>query len=514
MPSARAPEPAAVDHAPATARARGLDICLGVLVAIFSLLFLRYQYFMLKHIEWGDESETIVTAKMMAAGQLLYAQIFNHHGPLAFLPGTLLELVGDFGVRGHRVPIALLQIAGILAIYFSPIFRSVGSRVACALLAATIILFYIPDLLGHMYTYQAMVGLFILIVLFVYTLPAIMRPESLTGRRVFVGALLISGLPFLAITYLPVAVILFAVSVGRAHIKPALAGLLLGIAGNLVFILTYASMAGYLAFHIYMNAQILPQYLGSPTLMQLVQIAYISATADISQYVFLAIVSAGVLVLASHEKSFPWRSVLLALGTGSLLIRGSDFHGLPYYYCLIAFLCVPAAALRTFPIQAKTIAICLVCLCIAKASLLIPGDREKLKAREVPATTEFSELARKYTQQGDRIIAYSFQNFQYIAADRLPASGYFFYLPWQDEYNRNPQFGVKIDACQDIAAALPKVMLIDKWKVWGRFSWESYAGCVQDILDKHYNQVPDRPYYIRKDIEAPETRAPMLPSVG
>jgi hypothetical protein len=31
--------------------------------------------------EFGDESEAIVVAKMPAAGQALYAEIFNHHGP-------------------------------------------------------------------------------------------------------------------------------------------------------------------------------------------------------------------------------------------------------------------------------------------------------------------------------------------------------------------------------------------------------------------------------------------------
>ena len=43
-------------------------------------------------------------------------------------------------------------------------------------------------------------------------------------------------------------------------------------------------------------------------------------------------------------------------------------------------------------------------------------------------------------------------------------------------------------------------MLIDKWKVWDRYSWDSYAGCIQKIIDKDYSQVLGKPYYIRKDI--------------
>ena len=38
---------------------------------VFTLLVIRYQIKLLNYIEWGDESETIVTAKMIAAGRSL-----------------------------------------------------------------------------------------------------------------------------------------------------------------------------------------------------------------------------------------------------------------------------------------------------------------------------------------------------------------------------------------------------------------------------------------------------------
>ena len=175
---------------------RLLNGFLLAVLALFVLLAIRYQYFLLRHIEWGDESETVVTAKMMAAGQRLYSEIFNHHGPLTFLSGVVLESFGNFGVRAHRVPVALLQCAGLLSIYFSPLFSSKSVKIGCTVFAASVMLLYFPELLGHMYTYQAITGAFLLIILFLYTFPAILRPDSVTSARSFTGSVLIADCRF------------------------------------------------------------------------------------------------------------------------------------------------------------------------------------------------------------------------------------------------------------------------------------------------------------------------------
>lgn len=488
--------------------ARLLNGILIVLLVIFAVLAVRYQYFLLRHIEWGDESETVVTTKMMAAGQRLYSEIFNHHGPLTFLIGVILEKFGDFGIRGHRVPVALLQLAGLLSIYFSPIFSSKSVKIGCTVFAASVMLFYLPELLGHMYTYQAITGALLLIVLFVYTFPALVQPHSVSFTRSFTGAVLIAGLPFLAVTYLPLAAILFVISLRKQYLRPALMGAATGIAGNLFFLAVYGSLPGYIVFHFYLNSAILPLYIESPAIGDLLLVAIRSVSGNIAQFVFFFLTIVGILLLASRERGLPWRSILLGLGAGSLLIRGVDFHGLPYYYMLIAFILLPALHIRALTEQAKLISIFFLLICIAKVSLLLPGERQYFYEKRIPVETEFSKLVQKFTNKDDRIIAYSFQNYQYIVADRLPASGFFFYFPWQEKYNENPQYGIKIDVCQQIAAYRPKVMLIDKWKVWDRFPWESYAGCIQALLDDHYTQIPGRPFYLRNDVYRADALSP------
>ena len=479
-----------------------------VLLAVFSVLAIRYQYFLLRHIEWGDESETIVTVKMMAAGQKLYSEIFNHHGPLVFLPGVMLEYFGDFGVAAHRTPVVLLQLAALLTIYFSPLFVARNVKLAGILFAVTLMLFYFPELLAHMYTYQAVSGALVIIILFLYTFPAIVRPDAVTPRRALAGSILIAALPFLAVTFVPLATTLFAISLQKRHLKPAMVGAVLSVAGNIIFLVLCGSIPGYLAFHFYLNSAILPFYLGSPDFLQLALIAFTALTENIGLYICLVLTTIGTAVLASHENGFPWRSILLALAAGSLLIRGADFHGLPYYYMLIAFALLPAMRVRSLGPQVKVIGIFALVVCIAKASLLLPGERQYFSSRRIHKDTEFSRLVKRFTNKNDKIVVYSFQNFQYIAADRLPASGYFFYLPWQEKYNENPQYGVLIDACQQIADYRPKVMLIDKWKVWERYPWDSYAGCIQSLIDEHYTQVPGRPYYLRNDIYTADALSP------
>ncbi|MCW8163487.1 hypothetical protein D8B22_01220 [Verminephrobacter aporrectodeae subsp. tuberculatae] len=480
-----------------------LNFVLGFVLFVFIILAARYQYFLLNYIEWGDESETIVTAKMMASGQSLYSEIFNHHGPLTFFPGVMLELFGDFGVRGHRVPTAILQIISLFAIYCSPIFKNNITRLASVFYAAVLTIFFMPKFLGHMYTYQALTGLLLLIILFVYTFPSIIDRNLLTAPRVFTGSLLIVSLPFLASTYAPIAAILFLISLPRSYVKASAAGAFLGTAVNLLFLICYGSLKGFLVIHFYLNYGILPEYLDVIP----AALASMSGNTDaIGAFLVFSII--GLLALASHEKKIPWRSMLLAIGIASLLIRGIDFHGLPYYYAFIGISLLPILKINEFTHSAKLVALFLILFCSAKASLLLPGDREKFVARRVPAETEFSRLVKKYTDKDDKIIAYSFDNFQYIAADRLPASGHFFYLPWQEKYSENPKFGINIDACKEIAEYRPKIMLINKWKVWGLYSWDSYGGCIQKIVDTHYTQVPDRPFYIRKDISAAETRTP------
>lgn len=476
------------------------DVAIYILFFVFAVLSFRYQYLLLNYREWGDESETIVAAKMMAAGMKLYSEIFNHHGPLTFLPGVLAEKFGDFGVLGHRVSVALLQVLAILSIYKSPALRFESQRILASAACATVILVFMPDIFGHMYKYQTIVGILLVVILSQYTIPAILCPEKVSSLRAVLGSLLIASLPFLAITYLPIAGLLFIASCRRDYFKGVAIGSSLGLTANLIFLGVYGSFAGFLAFHLYLNAKVLPLYAGLQPGGALIVNAVTVATSDLAHFLSLIAMLLSALILAQKEEKFPWRTFLLVAGLCSLLMRGAGFHGMPFFYAILPLLALNLSLIDTNSLASKQVALGFLLLCMVKISLILPGDKQKITSAPIPTETEFSRLVAEFTVPEDRIIAYSFRNFEYLASGRLPASGHFFYLPWQEKYNENPKFGISIDACKQIKEAAPKVMLINKWKVWDRFPWDSYAGCVQKYLDSNYRQIPDRPYYIRNDL--------------
>ena len=477
-----------------------LKILTYILFFIFAILAIRYQVLLLNYKEWGDESETIVAAKMIASGMRLYSEIFNHHGPLTFLTGLLVEKIGGDGIRQHRLPIAALQICSIIAIYKSPIVRDKTLKICISIFAATIMLAIMPIIWGHVYQYQTIAGLLLIIILSQYVLLAILVPVKLKPFQIVLGNVLIACLPFLSITYLPLSIILCAVAFRRESFSFLIVGIFLGLLLNCIFLGLFGSFEGYLAFHIYLNAKILPIYSGVQPGTFLALTAFNVATSDFSHFLALIIMFIVAGIMSSQERGFPKRTVFLMIGVGSLLMRGAGLHGMPFFYSLLALMLPLFFSREHSSRQTKYVAVLFILICIVKVSLFLPGNLKQITSKKIPLKTEFSELVREFTHPTDRIIAYSFNNFEYIASDRLPASGNFFYLPWQEKYNENPKFGIQIDACKEISIASPKVMLINKWKVWDRFSWDSYAGCIQNILDKKYVQYLDKPYYIRKDL--------------
>lgn len=446
----------------------------------------------------------------MAAGHRLYSDVFNMHGPAIFFPGYLLEQFGSFGIAGHRVFIAILQWCALVGIYYSPLFKSSLNRLLAMVIAATFIMSFLPDFFGHNYLYQVVAGLMISIILSQYSFVAIAQQSELSLARVALGNFLIVTLPFLAITYIPIAICLFIASFQRKYFRLTVYSAIAALVINLGFLGLLGSFPGFFAIHVYLNLKIAPAYAGGD--LSIMQLAYnlvrtlIDSPIHLGLFVILII---GVIKLVLLEKSkLPWRSAVLGMGIVSLLIRGFGFQGLPYMYAVLSFVCVLLSfSVRPLPRWILGPVVGLLLVCAFKLSLISKSDQDKLAAKQIPVSTEFAELAQHLTNPSDRIIAYTFQNHQYILADRLPAIGNFFYFPWQAKYYSHPILGVETNICQDIDRARPKLMLIDKMFVNGEWRWESYARCIDQILDQHYTQLQGKHYYVRNDIFTTDMQA-------
>lgn len=463
----------------------------------FILLILNHQIALLNYFEWGDESETIVAAKMLANGLTLYSEVFNHHGPLTFLPGLVLEKFGSFDIPAHRTVIVILQWIGLLAIYFSPLIKETIKKVFLTGIVGSIIVIYLPELYGHMYKYQVLAAILIMVVLSQFVLPTIVLDESVAARNIFLGCFLLASLPFLAITYLPATILFFLSALRKERIWLYFLSFGFGILLNTLFLAEVGSLPGYAAYHFYLNSQVLPEFNGGQSIHQMITVAYNLATGNLqSVMLFLAIGISASIISLGEKSRIPWRTMLLSFGVGSLLLRGVGFHGIPYIYACFALLVPIFSKIAVSGRSAILMFFLFSCIIFFK---LFSIDREKIEKHQI-RPTEFSSIAKLITNNDDRILAYSFQNYQYIAAERLPASTHYFYLPMQARYNEKPLFGVKSDACEEIKSAKPKIIMLDKWKVWDRYPWVSYGSCIDGYVDLNYIKIVNRPYYLRKDL--------------
>jgi hypothetical protein len=478
-----------------------------ILFAIFVIAVIYKQFLLLDYVEWGDESETIVVTKMLASGSMLYAEIFNHHGPLVFAPGFILEKFGSFGIGSHRVFIAILTDIALLSIFRSSLNSSNVGRLFVASVSAFTVFMFMPEFFSHTYQYQVLCAFISVIILVEYVIPIIKNNSSVNFNAVALSNFLIFCLPFLAVTYVPWAFLLFVSSFKRINLKPVALGCIASIAINILFMLAISSFEGYYQFHILMNSEILPLFQNEITINYFLSVIYTSLTIDKFNFFWALMLFISLAGLATFEKSFPWRSLLLGAGFLSLLIRGAGFHNLPFYISLLPMLVIFKPS---FYKSTHFNYFMVLWLLFASSKLLMFNDDERklFKEKAIPKNTPFSELVKSLTAENEKILAYSFQNFEYIASNRLPASGHFFYLPWQDLYLKNPNPKFAYNPCDDLAAINPKLLLIDKFDKWSskrvsNWGGGAYGECIQKYVDANYFQFPGIAHtYVRNDLKS------------
>jgi hypothetical protein len=472
---------------------------LGLL--LFAAMFVQHQLLLLNYREWGDESETIIAARMIASGAELFSEIFNHHGPLTFAPPLVLELFGAQSIQAHRLLIVLMQWAGLAAIIGGLQTVPTTLRMAAAVLAATALTALLPIRHGHTLIYQNMAGLLLVVALSLYVLPIMLSDAPISRRRVVVGSALLASLPFLAVTYAPTAGLLWLAALRRTTLTLSVAAATAAVIVQLLFLAAIGSFEGFVAYHLYLNSQILPAYSGVGA-ADLGLTALRTVLAEPIAAIALVLLAVATAANTPRNAIGVLRAMTVSAAVALLLMRGFTVHSLPFQYSLTAFLPLLLVAVPRLPRSPVSVAVA-AAICLLPASALFPANAQRLHDRPLPTDSTFARLARELTDPGDRVLSYSFNNSEYLLAERLPASAHFFYLPWQADYNRAPILGIKSDACHDIAQVQPKLITVNRWLVWRRFPWEDYGGCIELALAEWY--VPAQQsarIYIRRDVAA------------
>lgn len=480
-----------------------MQYLINIALAILSIiLVIRYQYHLLAYLEWEDEVTHIISSKLIVSGLRLYSEIYELHGPLTLLSGILLELILPASdVATHRIPIAILQWCALFSLFYSPIIKacSYWTRLIYCIGVATFINVYLSDIFGHTYLFQNISGYFIIIILALYTLPSLYYKKDLSKNAVIIGNVLIGALPFLAFTYIPISIALFFCSIRKEFARTAVLSFIFSIAFNIFFLAYIGSIPGYAAMHFWNNLFITREFVDGSTLGAsfLAKAIWSSITNDASRYgVFcMVIASIACIPLAAGTKSL-FRIALLSLGIMSLLVRASGFQGLTFLYVFLAMLMVPLSAINLTNGK-EYLLTPILAIGLLKLYFLSPAN---IPERQIRQSSQFSVLAKEITSGKDKIISWPFQNMEYLLSNRLPASGNFFYSPWQAKYYQNPILGIEINSCNELYSEKPKIMLVTKYSM-SNIPWEKYTPlCFQNLLINDYILIPKTSIYLRRDI--------------
>ena len=463
-------------------------------IGVCTSIFIQ-QYKLINYLVWEDEFETIVAARMMSEGLVLFKEIVNTHGPLTFAFGLFLEIIGFNNFSEYRLMIVIIQIIAFISFAFSPIIKHKFTRLMALTIVASYILLLTPDLYGHTYTYQNLVGIILLFLLSQFIIPKSFYDTKISDIKMTIYLIILFSIPFFAVTYVPITFLLSLLVFEKSKIKIYSISFFIALSINALFITTTSSWKGYYVYHYYLNATVLSKYYPNQSLGEVPMNLYRSIQPHFFYFAILLLITGFILVKFKNDNLYKYLIILLALA--SLLIRGVDFQALPFYYATGALFIVILAEMEQY--QHKYLLTALSGL-IATTFLGLFFSQEKINNNQVPRVSNFQQLAEFITNKDDKVFSYTFKNSEYILADRLPASYDYFYLPHQSEYYKNPILGVNNNICNQLKLVSPKVGYFEKFDWSEKSRWDVYANCINELLETDYYNLPFNTLFIRKDL--------------
>lgn len=535
-PAPGAPAPDAIaPPSPARARSRASAAwdAAALLAALASLAWFLWRGIAALDIgEFGDETEKIVGARMIAAGGRLYETIFSNHGPLAFALNHLwLALTGTKDLASHRiVPLGLFVLAAA-AVAASPALTCWRGRCRAAYLFLFPLGLLYAGAALHMTLYQGIGGALLVMALVLCPLPAllgIVPPRWAAAAAGFAAAgAALAAYPFaVSAALLPIAAVLAVPAGARLRLAIAYAAGGFGATALLALWMAFhADFAGYFVYHVWYNQTVYAGAVGYSPLAPLYAIVPRETNPQrlIHLFALAALYAAIALVILgrwpSLRRRLAWSTALAALSLGLAFFnpRGQGgFHAATFLVGALALLAVVSGRLTaaSAPRALRRTGLALLAGCAGFLALVharalstpdeLPlGEMARLRTALKASDDRQFRLVRALLRPHERMLAVVYAPAIYIKADRLPVSGQFYYLPVQARYAAQPVRGFHIDLCRDVRERRPKVVFYLDRVGNGRYGFAGYAPCVHAELAAHYVPLPWAPeYLVRRDIAA------------
>lgn len=500
---------------------------LALLVAL--ILFLSKAISGLTLFEFGDETEKFVAAQMMKQGLHLYKDIYANHGLLPFLfvqIYTYLVSSTDFSyVRLINVIIALVA---TFSLFTSPVLKNLKDKLwASATFLALLSSVWVVQGLHFVY-YHSIGGLLFVIPLMQMALPALINGK-VTKRGAFISGFAITLMCFASYSFgisalLLVISTLIVINLNEIETRKAILQFGLGtiIAAGLmvIWLLLFGDIVGYLVYHFYINQKYYPNY-AAVSLINIFDNFELSfkpnrIVKSLALLQLLAWVFLGYFIISSHRNRLYARRIigliLLAISMLMLNFRGTYlFHNAGYVInniaCFAVFSTLIIAKFKSSYKLTGLVSLVLVTVlsvifinnnAISTPHRVSVPDLNKFQVKLKPSNETPYQFVRDITERDDRVQSLIFNQAFYMNANRLPASGHTYYLPWQADYQRNPFPGFDIDICHDLLTVQPKVIWFDNWKVWGQYLVGEYEPCVLDIILSDYTLVLPNLYVLNE----------------
>jgi hypothetical protein len=492
-------------------------------------------------LEFGDETEHYVVARMLEAGERLYSTVFANHGPLPYALSHLwLLLTGAASLASYRLmPLALYALCAA-AIYASPVFTQTRARLhALTLFLVPLGVVYAGTTL-HMVMYQGMAGALLTIELALFALPAVfgVPPPRWAARAAgFAASLAVFAAFSFGVAAALLAAAVFALPPDAAGLRRrAIGGFLAGaLAGVLLlgtWISLFADWPGYFVYHYYVNLTAYTEGRSHTLLSPLRALARPGLKPDEMIHAYtIAVYAIAVIALIALGWRSPaaaprWRWILgvaaLAVGVAyfnplggpgfqaSTLVAGAFGFGALMLAKVLAANAGTTRLARASSIGAHA---CIAVLAgiLVLVSQFARSSPHALPLGEVsnrvdaagPSDERIYRLIRELVPAGEGILAVVFAPSVYVFADRLPVSGHTYYLPMQGSYARQPLWGYHIDLCKDVTTKQPKVVYMDDELPGGKWGFDKYASCAHRHIVDNYEPLVWAPhFYVRRDIAA------------
>ena len=500
-------------------------------------------------LSFGDESGHLLGARAIKAGDRLYRDYIDAHGPLSFMVAQ-----GAGWVFGWKEPLDsrwAICLAALLTggcVVTSPALRGAATRLwAGALFFGLMAAPWLVQALNEV-NYHVLGGLLCAVVLAWLVVPAWFGAPVASWQAAaagislaLMGAAAYALLPTIVLLFASAAVLLWAGPPGQRTDRVLVAaawGCLAGVAIVAAWMARYADFVGWLVYHVVVNQLYYVNYIGFGWRSFVASLELSADPRRLVQSGAVLALAAGVLVLATARMRAParrpaWRGAGMVLALTAIAM--SDVRGNTGFQdgtllvsgMALLSLALPLLSLRlsTRPdLRTEWVTTGLLFVLLASVEMV---DRQAIsspfgmtRAQMEAAPLQFLKVDRhtpsyarvaQVLRPGERLLVIPYDPNFYLPAGFLPTRRFHAYLPWEADYARTPWFGRTRDLCEELQARPPPVIVYDGWVVWGRYNPEKYIPCLRQVLATDYVADAIPSIYIRRDRAADAGRSYQRP---